>query len=189
MVSLSNHEDVAIPIRSPYNLTMAQARDDKQPELPLPRRNRSEPIAREAGKVGDAALARAGFRDPALVLRWNEIAGAEVARLARPLRLSQTQSGGTLTVMAEPGASVFLQHETRVLCERINTFLGYPAVSKLRFVQGALTAKSIHNLPPKPAAALRPGDPALRYQGPESLREALLNLARVRSSRATRHGN
>ena len=168
---------------------MAHARDDKQPELPLPRRNRSEPVAREAGKVGDAAMARAGFRDPTLVLRWNEIAGPEVARLARPLRLSQTQSGGTLTLMAEPGASVFLQHESRVLSERINAFLGYPAVSKLRFVQGSLATKPIHSPPQQLPATLRSGDPALRYKGPESLREALLNLARVRAGRPMRHGN
>lgn len=97
---------------------------DKQPDQPPPRRNRSEAVMHSAGFVGGAALARAGFRDPTLVLRWDEIAGPELARIARPLKWSEGASGGTLTLKAEPGAALFLQHETRALCERINTYLG-----------------------------------------------------------------
>ena len=154
---------------------MAQSRKDKQPEAPA-RRGRAAPLGRDAERAGHAALAKAGFADPRLVLRWEEIAGPETARLARPLRLS----GEILTLRAEPGAAVFLQHESRPLLERINTFLGGPAIKRLRFVQGALAP-----LPAKPSrpAARKPvpaTDPARKYQGPEGLRDALLRLAQAR---------
>lgn len=168
---------------------MAQSPKDKQPEAPPPRRNRSEAVMRSAGFVGGAALARAGFSDPTLVLRWDEIAGPELARIARPLKWSEGASGGTLTLKAEPGAALFLQHETRALCERINTYLGRNAVSKLRFVQGPLPPKTIHRPAPKRAVAVPPNDPALSYKGRDSLKDALVNLARARAAAKQADGN
>jgi len=156
------------------------AQPDKTNDPPPPRRNRTEPIGREANAAAMAAFTRAGFRDPTLILRWDEIAGAEVARLARPIKLSDGPSGGTLTLKAEPGASLFLQHETRPLCERINAYLGRPAVSRLRFVQGPLAARPIHRPRPKLTAAPPPDDPALTFKGSESLQNALIRLARAR---------
>ena len=164
-------------------------RDDKQPEQPFARRNRSEPVLRGASDIGASALARNGFRNPTLVLRWEEIVGPDVARIARPMKLSENASGGTLTLRAEPGASLFLQHETRQLCERINGYLGRTAVTKLRFVQAPLAAQLIHRLPPKRPAHAPDGDPALSYKGPDSLREALVNLARARAARTNPRSN
>lgn len=158
------------------------AQSDKTNDPPPPRRNRVEPVGRAANVAALAAFARAGFRDPTLILRWEEVAGAEVARLARPIKLSDGPSGGTLTLKAEPGASLFLQHETRTLCERINAYLGRPAISRLRFVQGALAARPARQPRPKPAAAPPPGDPALTFKGSESLQNALVRLARARAS-------
>ena len=83
---------------------------------------------------------RAGFSDPTLVLRWQDIAGPEVARLAQPVKFSEGPSGGTLTLRAAPGAALFLAHEKRALCDRINAYLGRPAVAQLKFSQGALPA-------------------------------------------------
>ena len=128
-----------------------------------------------------AAFARAGFGDPTLVLRWNTIAGAETARLARPIKLSDT---GVLTLKAEPAAALFLQHESRALSARINNYLGRVAVTKLRFVQGPLVTPLPS--PPKRPAPVEPSptDPARRWQGAPGLGEALLNLARRRHVRS-----
>jgi hypothetical protein len=130
--------------------------------------------------VANTAFLRAGFQDPTLVLRWREIAGAEVARLAQPLKFSDGPSGGTLTLRATPGAALFLAHEKRALCDRINAYLGRPAVTQLKFSQGAF-------LPPRPApprqkppGPLPPGDPSSRYHGPDGLAKALQALARRR---------
>ena len=165
---------------------MADDAKRKEPELPLPpppRRNRTEAVGRSAGAIGSDLFAKAGFRDPTLVLRWADIAGPEVARLCQPVRLSQGTSGGVLTLKAEPGASLFLQHESRELCARINRYLGTEAVTRLKFVQGPLALRA----KPQPRRHL-PGevpsdDPARAYEGPNGLREALLKLARVRAAR------
>ena len=166
---------------------MPQRSDDKKPEFA--RRNWSAPVARDAGDLGSAALARMGFRDPTLVLRWDDIAGKDIARIARPMKFSEGANGGTLTLRAEPGAALFLQHETRQLCERINAYLGRAAVTKLRFVQGPLAQKLIHRPPPKLPTHVPPGDPALSYKGPDSLRDALVNLARARGPRPSSRDN
>jgi hypothetical protein len=155
---------------------MAQSPNDKQE----PRRNRADAVSRDATVAARTAFARAGFADPTLVLHWVEIAGPATARLARPLRLSETATGGTLTLKAEPGAALFLQHESRALCARINSYLGRVAVTRLKFVQGALAAP-----PPPPPKRSKPtepaaGDPARHWRGPPALGEAILNLARSR---------
>jgi hypothetical protein len=125
-------------------------------------------------------LRRAGFVDSSILLHWDEIAGQETARLARPVRLSSGPSGGTLTLKAEPGASLFLQHESRALTERINAYLGTPAVARIRFIQGAIPARDV--IPPLKGsvAEIAPQDPVRRFNGPEAVGEALLRLAQAR---------
>ena len=78
--------------------TPKAAQDD-----PAPRHNRTIAVGADAKAAAAAAFARAGFSDPTLVLRWNEIAGPEVARLAQPLKFSDGPSGGILTLRAVPG--------------------------------------------------------------------------------------
>lgn len=121
---------------------------------------------------------RAGFDDPTLVLRWKEIAGPEIARIARPLRFQEKT--GTLTLLAEPGAALFLGHDARHLAGRINAYLGRPAVTKVKFAQGPLTAPAQPPKPPRPTG-VKNDDPVHKYGGPEALKTALKSLARWRS--------
>jgi hypothetical protein len=138
-------------------------------------------VGADARSTGISAFVRAGFSDPALVLRWSEIAGPEVARLAQPLKLSEGPSGGTLTLRTTPGAALFLAHEKRGLCARINSFLGREAVVQIKFIQGApLLTRAPAPKAQKPAGPLPPADPSRRYQGPEGLLKALQALARRR---------
>ena len=157
---------------------MAQTPKETQ-EAPQ-RRGRAGVIAAEARTTAAAAFARMGFTDPTLVLRWGEIAGPEVARLAQPLKLADGPSGGTLTLRAVPGAALFLAHEKRALAERINAFLGRPAVTQIKFSQGALPARPPAPPPQKKPHALSSSDPINRFAGPEGLVKALQALARRR---------
>lgn len=153
-------------------------------ETPVVRHNRATVIGADANTAAAAAFVRAGFSDPTLVLRWNEIAGPEVARLAQPLKFSEgpqkNGGGGTLTLRAAPGAALFLAHEKRELCERINAYLGRAAVAQLKFSQGALPVRPPPPKPQKAAGPLPAGDPSRRYQGPDGLAKALQALARRR---------
>lgn len=161
---------------------MARTPKPTQPEAPPQRHGRPTPVGADAGFAGAGAFARAGFRDPSLVLRWSEIAGPEVARLAQPLKFTDSPSGGILTLRTTPGAALFLGHEKRSLCERINAYLGRPAVQQLKFLQSGLSlAQKPRPRPLKAAGPLPPDDPSRRYQGPEGLAKALQALAKRRS--------
>lgn len=146
------------------------------------RRNRAAAIARDAAPAGGSAFARMGFSDPALVLRWREIAGPETARLCQPLRFTEGPQGGTLTLKALPGAALFLSHEGRALMERINRYLGHPVVTRLKFVQGTFIAPRPVPPPRRPKPAPQADDPTNTYAGPEGLKTALRHLARWRET-------
>jgi len=75
---------------------------------------------------------------------------------------------------------VFLQHESRTLCERINTYLGRSAIARLRFVPGEVAVRAAVAPLSGTAAEASATDPARGFQGPERLKEALINLARSR---------
>jgi hypothetical protein len=150
------------------------------------RRSRAAVIAMDAAELGRAGFSHAGFADPTLVLRWREIAGPDVARIAQPLRIRQGPSGLVLTLRADPAAAVFLQHESRALCARISACLGTAAIERLRFVPGEVAAESRlrprkhpQDKHPQDSAA---DDPARKFAGPDGLKSALLALARVRSA-------
>jgi hypothetical protein len=159
---------------------MARTKPPKQPEPgEMPRRGRATPVGGDASQAAHAAFARAGFTDPTLVLRWSEIAGSEISRIARPLRFEE--KSGILTLLAEPGAALFLAHDSRQLTERINAYLGRPAVTKVKFVQGAISQPVLPPKPARPGIAPKGDDPVYKYSGPDALKTALKSLARWRS--------
>ncbi|HEY4274379.1 MAG TPA: DUF721 domain-containing protein [Rhizomicrobium sp.] len=153
---------------------------DKTPAAAPVRRGRANMVGSDIRIAGGAAFARAGFTDPTLILRWAEIAGPEIARIARPLKFTEGASGGTLTLLAEPAAALFLGHDARTLCARINGYLGRDVVARVKFVQGALTVPKPAPRPAAPGAAAAPNDPVHNYNGPEALKNALQSLARWR---------
>ena len=165
---------------------MAQPPKQKQDEAPPSRRGRAASVAADVGRAAETAFARAGFDNPVLVLRWTEIAGKDVARLARPLRFSPKD--GVLTLLAEPGAALFLGYESRTLAARINAWLGKPAVRRIKFLQGKLDQRFTGSAPFKPGKTPKSGDPSLGYRGPEGLKAALQSLARWRQAEEDRGG-
>ena len=163
---------------------MARSPKDIQDAAPQ-RHNWPIAVGGDAKSAAAFAFVRAGFSDPSLVLRWSEIAGPDVARLAQPLKFSEGPQknglGGTLTLRTAPGAALFLAHEKRALCARINAYLGREAVVQIKFNQGAAPlVRTPAPIPPKAPGPLPPGDPSHRYHGPEGLAKALQALARRR---------
>jgi hypothetical protein len=160
--------------------TQGAKQSGKMADEPPRRRGRAQSVATDAGVAGQAAFLRAGFGDPSLVLRWSEIAGPDIARIARPLKFNE--ASGVLTLLAEPGAALFLGHDARALADRINAYLGRSAVARIKFVQGMLSAAPAPVRPPKPGAAADAQDPVHKYRGPEGLKNALQSLARWRKA-------
>jgi hypothetical protein len=152
----------------------AKPSSSQEPTRHAARRGWPRPAAE--GALGEAApaFARAGCPDPSLILRWREIAGPEVARVARPLKWQDGPTGAVLTLKCEPAAAVLLQHQTRSLTERLNAYLGAGRVARLRLVPGRLTDIAVP--PPHPAP-----QPDLCGDVPP-LSEALDRLTRLRAS-------
>lgn len=133
--------------------------------------------ARAAGEgvIGEAkgAFARAGFTDATLLIRWSEIVGPHIARIALPQKWQDGLDGAVLTLKCEPGAAVLLQHQTRMLIERLNTYLGQGRIIRLKLVPGPLAQRV--DLPSHPRPDAQAGAKSL------SLGEALTQLARQRT--------
>jgi hypothetical protein len=156
---------------------MAGAQDD--------RRGRMRPIAAELPKLIGKPFGRRGFGEGGLIAQWPTIAGEEIARHSAPLKLSfprGERQGGTLTVRVVGAFAVELQHIAPLLIERINAYLGYGAIARLRLEQG--------RLPPRRRPALRQPAPlapaeesalaqSLGRIADDGLRQALDGLGRA----------
>jgi hypothetical protein len=130
--------------------------------------------------LGEAAsvFARAGFADATLLLRWAQIAGPPIARIAQPLKWQDGPEGATLTLKCEAGAILFLQHQTRELIERLNAYLGHGRIARLKLTPGTLAQA---DEPPNHPAPNHPALPAQAIAGKPALPEALSRLAEARA--------
>lgn len=137
------------------------------------RRGRAASAGVDALGLAAAVLKRAGFPDSTLVLRWAAIAGDEVARIAQPVKYQEGPHGAVLTLRCEPAASVFLQHETRGLTERVNRYLGAGRIARIRLVPGPVE---------RPLEPARRRPPPPQAEPPRDLAQALNRLGALRRS-------
>lgn len=82
-----------------------------------------------------------GFAESAIITRWHEVVGAELARYSMPLTLKFPRGkrvGGTLHIRVDGPIATELQHLEPILVEKINTFYGYGAVQKVAISQGPI---------------------------------------------------
>ena len=88
------------------------------------------------------ALGTRGFSGADILESWEEIVGPDLAKGVKPEKLTfegNSRSKGTLVVKTAGGAFAMLfEHQKRRVLERINAFFGYPAVSHIKMIQGAL---------------------------------------------------
>ena len=102
--------------------------DERRPGLravgPLASRLAAPVVARHGGGI----LAR-------LKADWSAVIGADIAASSWPQALGRD---GALKLRVAAATALELQHRAPLLIERINVYLGRPAVSRLVFVQGPL---------------------------------------------------
>ena len=140
------------------------------------------PIARALPTVTGRALRRYGFQTNELALRWSEIVGQQVSRMAAPERLGRARGkqGAVLDLRVRSASALEIQHLAPMIVERINAYYGHTVVASLRLRQGPLP------MPPAPRPAPPPPDPAVERAladgvagvGHDRLRAALLSLGR-----------
>jgi hypothetical protein len=139
------------------------------------------PLGESLGRVVKPLVKDRPLAETQLLLDWTSVVGEELAALARPLKVRfdrpAERLGGVLELACDGGAALELQHRAPLLIERVNAWLGYPAIARLRLKQVTRPKPAAAPPPPRPARA-RPLPPAppLPSTGDEGLDAALLRL-------------
>lgn len=115
-------------------------------------------------RIRTAGEAR-GFAVTRLLTHWAEVAGEELARTTRPIKIGYTREGigATLTLLTASATAPMVQMQLPALKDRVNACYGYAAVSRITLTQTAPTgfAEGQAQFQPAPVAAARPADPAI----------------------------
>ncbi|MDT0681833.1 DciA family protein [Roseicyclus sp. F158] len=137
----------------------------KDPKTTQPRRRgkfrqASSLVASDVRRAGESR----GFANTRLLTHWPEIAGAEIAAIARPVSVDygRGQLGATLTLLTTGAQAPLLQMQEPRLREKINACYGYAAIKRIRITQTAPTGFAEGRpdfAPQRPKQAPRP-DPA-----------------------------
>ncbi len=133
-----------------------------------PRRATTKGFARSSTllqeRIRKASESR-GFAESRLLTQWAEIIGADVAAIARPVKVSYGRGGmgATLTLLTTGAQAPMLEMQKEGLRARVNSVYGYNAISRITITQTAPTgfadgqASFQHRAP---AQAPRGPDPA-----------------------------
>lgn len=92
-------------------------------------------------RVAKPAFKKHGFAQARLLTQWGEIVGPLLARHSLPTHLrfpAGEHANGQLSVRVESAFALEFQHLEPVILEKIATYFGYRAVTRLRILQGPL---------------------------------------------------
>jgi hypothetical protein len=129
------------------------------------RRGNAVPLSDLATPLLDPLLRKRAGLSLALVQSWEEIAGPQLAARSRPEKMQWPRrvseddpyQPATLVIACEGIAALHIQHETNEIIARVNGFLGFAAIGRIRIVQKPIATGG---RPPRPQ--LRPPSEAER---------------------------
>jgi hypothetical protein len=133
---------------------------------------------------------RRGFAGSRLLTHWAEIAGEDLSRVTRPVKVGYSRDGfgATLTLLTTSAQAPMVQMQLPKLKERVNACYGYAAIARISLTQTAPTgfAEGQADFAQAPRAVPPPVDPAIAAEAQataegvqdEGLRSALAALAR-----------
>ena len=125
------------------------------------RRGGARTVATLVAPMTRRAFAERGFHETAALAEWAAIVGDDLAGRCAPERLGRD---GTLVLRCAGAAALEIQHMEPLILDRLASYFGYRAVTRLSLRQGPLPAPRTRRV----AAA----DPATA-ELPESTRQAI----------------
>ena len=92
-------------------------------------------MAREVRVAGESR----GFAVSRLLTHWDEVAGPELAKVTRPVKVGYGREGfgATLTLLVQGAAAPIVEMQKDRLRERVNAVYGYNAISRVVLTQTA----------------------------------------------------
>ena len=132
-----------------------------------PKRFSLPPIGSQVAGLTRELFRKRGFAEGHILAHWPDIAGDVIADYSAPERLVFPRRSGdergpapaaTLEIRVDGPIALEIKHLEPQIVERINTYYGYSAVSRLKLTQGPL--------PVRPKARRRP----IRALGPHERR-------------------
>jgi hypothetical protein len=99
-------------------------------------------------RITRAILDKGGRDYATLIAEWPAIVGAQLAGSSQPEKLvrrrqeDERSTGGVLTIRVSGGAALEIQHREPQIIERINSYLGYRGIVRLKLVQGMLPSRT-----------------------------------------------
>lgn len=148
------------------------------------------PVSDLAGAVLDPVLRKRTGVSIGLVQSWDEIAGPRLSAHTRPEKMVWPRrmqeddpfQPATLVIACEGFAALHVQHETGEIIGRVNAFLGFNAVGRIKIVQKPVRKASERAKPRlKPVSAAEQARIARTVEGieDEELRASLERLGRT----------
>lgn len=92
------------------------------------------------GRIRRAGETR-GFAVTRLLTHWDEIAGPDLAALARPVEVKYGRQnfGATLTLLTDGARAPLVEMQKEQLRQKVNAAYGYNAIARIRITQTAST--------------------------------------------------
>ncbi len=110
-------------------------------------------LGRQLSAIAGKALGKHGLAFGALLADWASIVGSRLADQTSPLKLvfpKGKREEAVLHLRVTSPAALLIQHEEPLILERINAFMGWRAVARLKLVHGAPVLKTRSYVPPRP---------------------------------------
>lgn len=126
-------------------------------------------MTREVRAAGESR----GFAVARLLTHWEEVAGADLAAVTRPVKVGYGREGmgATLTLLVQGASAPVVEMQKERLRERVNAVYGYNAISRIVLTQTAATgfSEGQAQFVRAPEMQATP-DPAVQVQAQETAR-------------------
>lgn len=100
------------------------------------------PLGVDLRQLAKNVLGKRGFSNVDLIAHWDEIVGESLSKAVKPDKISYPKgdrANGTLYVRVQGGAfATLFEHQKNIVLDRVNTFLGYNALSNIKIQQDSL---------------------------------------------------
>lgn len=106
----------------------------------------AQPVSDLVPDLLDPVLRRRAGLSTGLVQSWEEIVGPALAATSRPRKIQWPSRGegeafepAVLVITCEGAAALHIQHQTAEIMSRVNAYMGFNAIGRIRIVQAPVS--------------------------------------------------